>query len=66
MIRLWRCGTVRDMGTTRTTEVQFGPEVAVVVVDARNDFTDRDGSLYGERDLTELTERGVSVGAGPR
>jgi nicotinamidase/pyrazinamidase len=34
------------MGSPQPTEVQFGPDVALVVVDVQNDFTDPNGSLY--------------------
>jgi nicotinamidase/pyrazinamidase len=34
------------MGNPEPAEVRFGPDVALVVVDVQNDFTDPDGSLY--------------------
>lgn len=36
------------MGAPQPTDVQFGPDVALVVVDVQNDFTDPNGSLYVE------------------
>lgn len=36
----------RSVGSDQPTDVQFGPDVGLVVVDVQNDFTDPDGSLY--------------------
>ncbi len=47
------------MGRPQPTEIQFTPDVALVVVDVQNDFTDPAGSLYvheGEEIVPRINE----------